>query len=86
MAISDTSYTAQEGTSNATAEKKRNVRLSSFAGGLSAWLGGVAFCVGFGVIAPGWGAGVLTVFSLAAAWVSRTLLRRNARIADLPVE
>ena len=82
MSISDTSRRAQEGTSIATAEKKRNVALSSFAGGVSAWLGGVAFCVGFGVIAPAWGALVLTVLSLSAAKVSHTLLRRNAGVAD----
>jgi membrane protein implicated in regulation of membrane protease activity len=80
MDISHTSRSAE----SATAEKKRNVALSSFAGGLSAWLGGVAFCVGFGVTAPGWVALVVTVLAVAATNVSRALVRRNARIADPP--
>jgi hypothetical protein len=86
MDLSHTSRSAHEDTSDAAAEKKRNVRVSSFAGGLSAWLGGIAFCVGFGVIAPAWGAIVLTVLSVSAAIVSHTVLRRNARIADPPAE
>ena len=37
------------------------------ASGLSAWFGGVAFCIGFGINAPIWVAGALTVLSLAFA-------------------
>ena len=83
MDLSRTSR-AEERTGSAAAEKKRNVALSSFAGGLSAWLGGVAFCVGFGVTAPGSVALVVTVLAVVATTVSRALLRRNARIADHP--
>ena len=62
--------------------RNRSVALSSFAGGLSAWAGGVAFCVGVGVAAPTWVALPLTVVSVTAAGLSRTLVRRNARVAD----
>ena len=44
MDISLTSHGAQA-TCDATAERKRNVVLSSVAGGLSAWFGGAAFCI-----------------------------------------
>jgi hypothetical protein len=40
---------------------------ATVATGLSAWLGGVAFCIGFGIDAPIWVAGALTVLSLAFA-------------------
>lgn len=82
MAISQPSPHAHDRGSSSAAEKKRNVRLSSFAGGLSAWLGGAAFCIGFGITAPSWVALILTVAVLAAGKVSQVLLRRNARIAD----
>jgi membrane protein implicated in regulation of membrane protease activity len=55
----------------------RRASLSTFVGGLSAWLGGVAFCVGFGVSAPAWMALVLTVLSVAAAGLSRRVVRRS---------
>ena len=55
----------------------RRASLSTFVGGLSAWLGGIAFCVGFGVSAPAWMALVLTVLSLAAGGLSRKVLRRS---------
>jgi hypothetical protein len=86
MAISQPSPHAQDRGSISAAEKKRNVRLSSFAGGLSAWLGGVAFCIGFGITAPSWVALILTVLILTAAKVSHALLRRNAPIADPAAE
>ena len=84
MDLSHTPGNAGKDTTSAAAERKRNVALSSFAGGLSAWLGGVAFCVGFGVTAPGWVALVVTVLAVAATNVSRALLRRNASVADRP--
>jgi hypothetical protein len=85
MDISGTSQSsADPDTRSATASRKRNVAVSSVAGGLSAWLGGVAFCVGVGVAAPMWVALPLTVLSVTAAGLNRTLLRRNARIADGP--
>ena len=37
----------------------------TLASGLSAWLGGVAFSIGFGIYAPVWVAGAATVLSLA---------------------
>jgi|KBSSwiStaDraftv2_1062776.scaffolds.fasta_scaffold26098_2 membrane protein implicated in regulation of membrane protease activity len=82
MDIMNTSRSADTG--SATAEKKRNVALSGFAGGLSAWLGGVAFCVGFGVVAPTWVALAVTVLSATAAALSHMLLRRTERTADRP--
>ena len=79
----DMSHTAR-GAETGAAARKRGVRLSTFAGGLSAWVGGVAFCVGFGLAAPTWVALPLTVVSAAAGGVSRTLERRNGRLADRP--
>jgi hypothetical protein len=85
MDVSGTSQrSADPDTRSATALRKRNVALSGFAGGLSAWVGGVAFCVGVGLAAPTWIALPLTVLSVTAAGLSRTLLRRNARVADSP--
>jgi hypothetical protein len=77
MDMSHTSRSAEKDTASASAEQKRDVALASFAGGLSAWLGGVAFCIGFGVTAPGWVALVLTVFAATAAGVSRIVARRS---------
>jgi hypothetical protein len=58
-----------------TAEK--STRMSTFFGGLAAWLGGVAFCFGFGVTGPTWVAAVLTVLSAAAVGVSRAVAQRT---------
>jgi len=79
----DLSHTTRRADTRAAAEK-RGVKLSTFTGGLSAWLGGVAFCVGFGLAAPTWVALPLTVGSAAAAGVSRALVRRTGRAADRP--
>ncbi len=46
---------------------KKRTGQADIASGLSAWLGGVAFCIGFGIHAPIWVAGGLTVLSLAFA-------------------
>ena len=45
--------------------------------GLSAWLGGVAFCIGLGISAPVWVAGGLTVLSLAFAGLGARVRRRG---------
>jgi hypothetical protein len=44
----------------------------------------VAFCVGFGVVAPTWVALAVTVLSATAAALSHMLLRRTERTADRP--
>jgi hypothetical protein len=80
MDISGTSQSSADHGTGST--RKRTVALSSFAGGLSAWVGGVAFCVGMGVAAPTWVALPLTAVSVTAAGLSHTLLRRNTRVAD----
>ena len=72
-----TQSSAYPATRSATASKKRTVAVSSVAGGLSAWLGGVAFCVGVGVAAPTWVALPLTVLSVTAGGLSRALVRRR---------
>ena len=84
MSISHSSSHPEHRSRDAVAERKRDVKISSFAGGLSAWLGGVAFCVGFGVSAPSWVALILTVFILAAGKVSHAVLRRNPPLTDRP--
>ena len=54
---------------------------ASFATGLSAWLGGVAFSVGFGHWAPMWVAGALTIPSVGlAAGTSAALARRRRAV------
>jgi predicted MFS family arabinose efflux permease len=52
-----------------TSNPKRTAQ-AKFASGLSAWFGGVAFSIGFGISAPVWMAGGLTVLSLAFAWLA----------------
>ena len=54
----------------------------SFATALSAWLGGVAFCIGFRISAPVWVALILTVLNLAISAVTTWLTRRGRRIAS----
>jgi hypothetical protein len=54
-----------------------NTSLSTFATGLAAWLGGVAFCVGVGVSAPVWVAGVLTMLSMAIVAAGAVRARRE---------
>jgi hypothetical protein len=54
-----------------------------FASKLSAWFGGVAFCIGFGVSAPVWVAGGLTVLSLALAGLgARASRSRNGGVGS----
>ena len=48
----------------------------AFAAGLSAWLGGVAFCIGFGISAPVWVAAVATVLSIAFGRLGAQAQRR----------
>jgi predicted MFS family arabinose efflux permease len=66
------------------ASKPRNVvsreNVISLITGLSAWLGGVAFCIGFGVNAPVWVAGVVTVLSVAFARIGARAQRRSGRL------
>jgi MFS transporter, DHA1 family, inner membrane transport protein len=47
-----------------------NLNAVSFAAGLSAWLGGAAFCIGFGITAPSWVALGLGVVALAITGLS----------------
>jgi hypothetical protein len=54
---------------------------ASFASGLSAWLGGVAFSVGVGHWAPTWVAAALTVPSVALAAGTSAALARRRRVA-----
>jgi predicted MFS family arabinose efflux permease len=65
------------------ASKPRNVvsraNAISLVTGLSAWLGGVAFCIGFGVSAPVWVAGVVTVLSVAFARLGARAQRRSGQ-------
>jgi hypothetical protein len=53
------------------APRRQTMSTSRFAWGLSAWLGGLAFCIGFGVSAPAWVALALTVLAAAAATISQ---------------
>jgi predicted MFS family arabinose efflux permease len=48
----------------------------TLASGFSAWLGGVAFSIGFGINAPVWVAGAATVLSLAFARLGARAQRR----------
>jgi predicted MFS family arabinose efflux permease len=48
----------------------------TIASGLSAWLGGVAFSIGFGISAPVWVAGAATVLSLTFARLGARAQRR----------
>ena len=52
----------------------------TLATGLSAWLGGVAFCIGFGVSAPVWVAGVVTVLSVGFGRLGALAQRRSGRL------
>ena len=49
----------------------------TFIAGLSAWLGGIAFCIGFGVDAPVWVAAVVTVLSVAFSRLGARMQRRS---------
>jgi Flp pilus assembly protein TadB len=62
----------------ARSQRAAGDKAASFATGLSAWLGGVAFSVGVGHWAPMWLAAVLTALSvMLAASTSFALARRR---------
>jgi hypothetical protein len=60
----------------------KSAAVGSFATGLSAWLGGIAFCFGFGITAPAWVAGPLTVLSVGVSVLYMTVSRRGRRTAS----
>jgi DHA1 family inner membrane transport protein len=55
----------------------KQLNAGSFATGLSAWLGGIAFCIGVGLTAPTYVAAGLTVLSVAISGLSFTARRRG---------
>jgi MFS transporter, DHA1 family, inner membrane transport protein len=60
----------------------KNAAAGNLATGLSAWLGGVAFCAGFGITAPAWVAGPLTVLSVGISVLYMTAGRRGRAAAS----
>jgi hypothetical protein len=58
-----------------TAAGRKSFNMAQFLSGFAAWLGGVAFCIGFGVTAPTWVAAALTVPILAVSAASRVAAR-----------
>jgi predicted MFS family arabinose efflux permease len=61
----------------AAVDDKSKGIMVNIASGLSAWLGGVAFCAGVGLTAPTWVAAPLTVLSVGIAAITGALVRRN---------